>query len=76
MVGGNLAVFRKPKPGAGNRHERLSQSKKKQLGYDDHPARPSRCRNAQRTYREGPGLHADIVMGCQMANPTSVFRHG
>ena len=58
-------------------HERLSpEQKAKQLGYDDHPAFTYRVAEMLKepTERVWGFPYADIVMGCQMANPTSVFR--
>jgi anaerobic selenocysteine-containing dehydrogenase len=58
-------------------HERLSpEQKAKQLGYDDHPAFTYRAAEMLKepTEKVWGFPYADIVMGCQMANPTSVFR--
>ncbi len=50
--------------------------KEKQLGYDDHPAFTYRVAEMLKepTERVWGFPYADIVMGCQMANPTNVFR--
>ncbi|MBL6814387.1 MAG: molybdopterin-dependent oxidoreductase, partial [Pseudomonadales bacterium] len=58
-------------------HERLSpEQKAKQLGYEDHPAFTYRAAEMLKepTEKVWGFPYADIVMGCQMANPTSVFR--
>ncbi len=58
-------------------HEMLPpEQKAKQLGYDDHPAFTYRVAEMLKapTERVWGFPYADIVMGCQMANPTSVFR--
>lgn len=58
-------------------HERLPLAQKeKQLGYHDHPAFTYRAAEMLKEPTEKVwGLpYADIVMGCQMANPTNVFR--
>ncbi len=50
--------------------------KEKQLGYDDHPAFTYRVAEMLKepTERVWGYPYADLVMGCQMANPTNVFR--
>ncbi len=58
-------------------HEALSdQQKAKQLGYDDHPVFTYRVAEMLKepTEKVWGFPYADIVMGCQMANPTNVFR--
>lgn len=58
-------------------HEALSNEQKaKQLGFDDHPAYTYRVAEMLKepTERVWGFPYADIVMGCQMANPTNVFR--
>ena len=58
-------------------HEALSgEQKAKQLGYDDHPVFTYRVAEMLKepTRKVWGFPYADIVMGCQMANPTSVFR--
>ena len=58
-------------------HEQLSDAQKaKQLGYDDHPAFTYRAAEKlkEATERVWGFPYADLVMGCQMANPTNVFR--
>jgi len=58
-------------------HDRLSDTQKaKQLGYDDHPAFTYRVAEMlkEATEKVWGFPYADIVMGCQMANPTNVFR--
>ncbi len=58
-------------------HEALSEAQKqKQLGYDNHPAFTYRVAEMLKgpTERVWGFPYADIVMGCQMANPTDVFR--
>ncbi len=58
-------------------HDILSdEQKSKQLGYDDHPVFTYRAAEMLKEPTEkvwGYG-YADLVMGCQMANPTNVFR--
>ena len=58
-------------------HEALpDEQKAKQLGYDDHPAFTYRVAEMLKAPTEEVWgyPYADIVMGCQMANPTHVFR--
>jgi len=58
-------------------HEVLSaEQKAKQLGYDHHPAYTYRVADMLRdaTEKTWGYPYADIVMGCQMANPSLVFR--
>ncbi|MFT6432368.1 MAG: anaerobic selenocysteine-containing dehydrogenase [Candidatus Azotimanducaceae bacterium] len=58
-------------------HEELSlEQKAKQLGYDDHPVFTYRVAEMLKepTEKVWGYPYADIVMGCQMANPTNVFR--
>ncbi|MXX29311.1 MAG: molybdopterin-dependent oxidoreductase, partial [Gammaproteobacteria bacterium] len=58
-------------------HEALPDGQKaKQLGYDDHPAFTYRVAEMLKepTEKVWGFPYADIVMGCQMANPTHVFR--
>lgn len=58
-------------------HEALADEQKaKQLGYDDHPVFTYRVAEMLKepTRKVWGFPYADIVMGCQMANPTSVFR--
>lgn len=58
-------------------HEVLSpEQKAKQLGYTDHPAYTYRVAEMLKepTEKVWGFPYADIVMGCQMANPTNVFR--
>jgi len=58
-------------------HEGLSDTQKaKQLGFDDHPAFTYRVAEMlkESTEKVWGFPYADIVMGCQMANPTNVFR--
>jgi len=58
-------------------HEALApEQKAKQLGYDNHPVFTYRVAEMLKepTERVWGHPHADIVMGCQMANPTEVFR--
>ena len=58
-------------------HERLPlEQKEKQLGYAKHPAYTYRVAEMLKepTERVWGFPYADIVMGCQMANPSEVFR--
>jgi anaerobic selenocysteine-containing dehydrogenase len=58
-------------------HEALSpQQRAKQLGYDEHPVFTYRAAelHAPHTKRVYGHEWANIVMGCAMANPTSLFR--
>ena len=58
-------------------HEALSDGQKaKQLGYQDHPVFTYRVAEMLKepTEKVWGFPYADIVMGCQMANPTNVFR--
>ncbi len=58
-------------------HEALpDEQKAKQLGYDNHPAFTYRVAEMLKepTEKVWGYPYADIVMGCQMANPTHVFR--
>jgi anaerobic selenocysteine-containing dehydrogenase len=58
-------------------HEVLSpEQKAKQLGYDKHPAFTYRTAEILKepTERVWGHPYADLVMGCQMANPSEVFR--
>ncbi len=58
-------------------HEVLPlEQKAKQLGYHDHPAYTYRVAEMLKepTDKVWGFPYADIVMGCQMANPTEVFR--
>ena len=58
-------------------HEVLSNEQKaKQLGFDDHPVFTYRVAEMlkKETEKVWGFPYADIVMGCQMANPTNVFR--
>jgi len=58
-------------------HEVLTpEQKAKQLGFDDHPAFTYRVAEMLKdpTKKTWGYPYADIVMGCQMANPTNVFR--
>jgi anaerobic selenocysteine-containing dehydrogenase len=58
-------------------HEELApEQKAKQLGYDDHPVFTYRVAEMLKepTEKVWGFPYADQVMGCHMANPTSVFR--
>lgn len=58
-------------------HELLpDEQKAKQLGFDDHPVFTYRVAEMLKepTEKVWGFPYADIVMGCQMANPTNVFR--
>ena len=58
-------------------HEELSaEQKAKQIGYDEHPAFTYRVAEMLRepTEKTWGYPYADIVMGCQMANPSDLFR--
>ena len=58
-------------------HEELPLAQKaKQLGYTDHPAYTYRVAEMLKepTEKVWGFPYADIVMGCQMANPSNVFR--
>jgi anaerobic selenocysteine-containing dehydrogenase len=58
-------------------HEELSpEQKAKQLGYTDHPAYTYRVAEMLKepTEKVWGFPYADLVMGCQMANPSNVFR--
>ncbi len=58
-------------------HEALvPEQKAKQLGYRDHPVFTYRTAEMLKepTERVWGHPYADLVMGCQMANPSSVFR--
>ena len=58
-------------------HETLApEQKAKQLGYHEHPAYTYRVAEMLRepTEKTWGYPYADLVMGCQMANPSSLFR--
>ena len=58
-------------------HEELAPTQKaKQLGFDKHPAYTYRAAEMLKepTEKVWGFPYADIVMGCQMANPSEVFR--
>ena len=58
-------------------HDELSQEQRaKQLGYDQHPVYTYRVADMLRgpTEKTWGYPYADIVMGCQMANPSDLFR--
>ena len=58
-------------------HDALShEQKKKQLGYEKHPAYTYRVAEMLKepTERVWGYPYADLVMGCHMANPSEVFR--
>jgi len=58
-------------------HQELAPTQKaKQLGYEDHPVFTYRVAEMLKepTQRVWGYPYADLVMGCQMANPSEVFR--
>ncbi|MDE0885413.1 MAG: molybdopterin-dependent oxidoreductase [Myxococcota bacterium] len=58
-------------------HERLApEQKAKQMGYDEHPVYTYRVAEILKepTEKTWGYPYADLVMGCQMANPSDLFR--